>query len=884
MKGKKILGLMCLSAAMLLASCGPSTPTPTSSEVPPASTEVVPPAPSSEVVPPAPSSDTDSDTADSDSESKPEEITHREGLNKTLAEGAVTRTYDERFDSIVEDFSGESLLGTSDGESHAGYLREVVDSNLASFQNSPGAAIYKMASGTFDGDRTLIGQSTINIKMRVAEGKLTLKDLILGIRPGDDIDAHVYPISLADAVDGDQEALPELSNEYQTLSISVSESIGDENTVFPGTESKVLSYALGFHLYVKSGSNVSAVVEIAEVSYSKGESTVVIDDFAREKISGNDRVYWGPTDCADAVLVRKGVKLGDGKKYTTPELTAAQKEYSHVVIDALGDLTGASVEVAYDDASSTVKSLPFASLKAKGDAAVVNAVDGAYSPLAIDLSTFAGPTGAKVKTITIKNTGTKELQIANVFMTSFEEPQLDKKYPHLNTSTAVTFDNFERDFASLGNNWDDSATDEKNVNAGINGFISYSNGANISTSGGALHLPGLTEGYNEVTIGSTHTLKDAQYLVFSIKGEEGADLSSFRFEMGSATAVWFNSAMAMEGVKTYGDEKISSPYVTEDGYTWYVVDLHYHSLPAGDLINIYYSGEKAISISSIFYANSFAALDGRESENTCKDEIDLTSYKWVGNVGPFVKSRYLGFTVKGDGTATLKSFRVQLNDSTVWIKDGKLNVYDSTGRKVTGDEVIPTENATYYVDLSGDNFPATGDGWAHLHVGDLAGATGNVTFSKLFRADAGVGSEAVKTADVTCAAGGYGYLAGYTASSHVDWFSMMLAGNEVSDLSQFRIEVVPAGGTSTVYWAKDYAGMLKDKYGEKLDLTAKVKDNVSVALDLSVLSVSLEKGDVIHFHHSCDTAGWNIKLAAYAISEEVPYETGLSSYVEAWAK
>ncbi len=868
MKGKRILALLCLSAAMLLASCGPSAPTPTSSEVPPTSSDV----------PPAPSSD------DNSKESNPEEVTHREGLSKTLAEGAITRTYDERFDSIVEDFSGESLLGTTDGESHDGHLREVVDSDLGSFQNSPGAAIFKMASSTFDGDKTLIGQSTINIKMRVVEGKLALKDLILGIRPSTDNDANVYPISLADAVDGDQEKLPELSDEYQTLSISVSESIGDENTLFPGTELKVLSAALGFHLYVKSGSNVSAIVEIAEVSYSKGDSTVVIDDFKREKIAGNDRVYWGPTDCADAVLIRKGVKLSNGKKYTTPTLGDKQKEHTHVVIDALGDLTGASIEVTYDDAASTVKSLPFASLKAQGDKAVANAVNGAYSPLAVDLSTFAGPTDAKAKTITIKNNGAKELQIANVFMTSFEEPQLDKKYPHLNTATAVTFDNFERNIASLDADWDKSAADERNSSAGINGFVSYSNGDKISTSGGALHLPA-TSGtdYDEVTIGSTHVLKDAQYLVFSIKGEEGTDLSNFRFAMGNATAVWFNSAMAMEGVRTYGDEKIASPYVTEKGYTWYVVDLHYHGLPAGDLINIYYSGEKAISISSIFYANSFAALEGRSSENVNTDEIDLANYAWVGNVGPFAKSRYLGFTVKGDGTATLKSFRVELNGNTVWIKDGKLPVYNSMGSKVTGDEVIPTEDTTYYVDLSGDNFGATGDGWTHLHVGGLEGATGKATFSKLFVANAGVGAEAVSNIDATCDDGGYKYLAGYTAAAHVDWFGMMVAGNDVSDLSEFRIEVVPAGGTRTVYYAKDKPGMLKDVYGNALDLTAKVKDSVGVVLDLSVLSISLEKGDVIHFHHSCATAGWNIKLNAFAISEEVPYETGLSSYVEAWA-
>ncbi len=877
MKGKKILGLLCLSAAMLLASCGSSTPTPTSSEVPPTSSEV-PPTPSTSEVPPAPSSETESD-----SESKPEEITHREGLNKTLAEGAITRTYDERFDTIVEDFSGETLLGTTDGESHDGYLREVVDSNLGSFQNSPGAAIFKMASSTFDGDKTLIGQSTINIKMRVAEGKLTLKDLILGIRPGNDNDANVYPISLADAVDGDQEKLPELTNEYQTLSISVSESIGDEDTVFPGTELKVLSSALGFHLYVKSGSNVSAVVEIAEVSYSKGDSTVVIDDFKREKIAGNDRVYWGPTDCADAVLVRKGVKLSDGKKYTTPVLSDKQKGYTHVVIDALGDLTGASVEVTYDDTASTVKSLPFASLKAQGDNGVANAVNGAYSPLAVDLTAFAGPEGAKAKTITIKNTGAKELQIANIFMTSFEEPRLDKKYPHLNTDTAVTFDNFERNIASLDADWTKSAADERNVNAGINGFVSYSNGENISTSDGALHLPA-TDNYDEVTIGSSHVLKDAQYIVFSIKGEEGFDLSNFRFKLtDTGSEIWFNSAMAMEGVKTYGDAAISSPYVTDAGYTWYVVDLNYHNATAADLIHMYYTGTKAISISSIFYANSFAALDGRPSENVKTGEIDLADYAWVGNVGPFVKSRYLGFTVKGDGVATLKSFRVELNGSTVWIKDGNLSVCNSLGSKVTGDEVIPTDDTTYYVDLAGDNFGATGDGWTHLHVGGLEGATGKVTFSRLFMADAGVGAEAVSGANVTCEAGGYGYLGGYTAATHVDWFEVSVGGNEVSDLSQFRIEVVPAGGASTIYYAKDHPGMLKDVYGNALDLTTKAKDYVGFALDLSVLSISLEKGDTVHFHHSCDTAGWNVKFSAWAISEEVPYETALSSYVEAWA-
>ena len=884
MKGKKILSLLCLSAAMLLASCNPATPSSSTSEVPPA--------PSSSEVPPEPSSTSEvPPDSTSSSEDKDDQIAHREGLNKTIAEGAVTRTYDERFDKIVEDFSGETLLGTTDGEQHKGFLREVVDSNLESFQNSPDVAIFKMASPAFGGDKSLIGNSVINIKMRVAEGNLALKDLILGIRPSNDKDANVYPISLADAVDGDQEKLPELSDEYQTLSISVGESIGDEDTLFPGTDLKVLSAAVGFHLYVKSDANVSAIVEIAEVSYSKGDATTIIDDFSRSTLTGNPNVYWGPTNAnaADVVLVRKGVALNEGKKYTTPDFTDDQKKYGHLVIDALGDLSGATIDVAYDDTASTVKSLPFASLKAKGDQAVVNTVDGAYAPLAIDLSTFAGPEGAKVKNVTIKNSGKKELQIANVFLTDFEEPQLDKKYPHINTSTAVTFDNFERNIASLDDNWDNSAADERNVNAGINGFVSYKNGDKISTSGGALHLPATAEGdWDEVTIGSQHTLKDAQYLVFSIKGEEGVDLNGFRFIMkGSSDALWFNSAMAMEGVKTYGDENISSPYTTEDGYTWYVIDLHYHNLPAADQMDIYYSGSKAISISSIFYANSFSAVPVRDGTvpATAAAGADLSGYVYGGDVGPAMGAKYLGFTIKGDGTATLKSFRFTRNKKEFWIKDGAV-VYDSTGRTVTKDEVIPEDGETYYFDLTDLDFGDGDEGWAALHMGGFDGSTGTVTLEKLFVAAAGSSFDSFGPSDVTSDTGGWAYCGGWAVTAHTDWIKLKISGNGKSDLSNFRFTYGPDDNHLTEYWGKDYAGMFKDADGNALDLTQKIQDETTVIIDLSVPGISPEKGEMMHLHNSATEAeaGWNLKFAqATAYSEEVPYGTALSSYSEAWA-
>ncbi len=869
MKGKKFLWVMLpLAAGLILAGCNNDKGS-SSSDAGGDNTSSSTPAP---VDPGDSSSSTPTPTP-------VDPVQHRDGLNKTLADGAITREYDKRFDEEVEDFSGESLLGVSDGVSHKGILREVVDSNLTSFQNSPNAAIYKMASSAFDGDKTLLGQSVVNFKMRIVEGKLALKDLIFGIRPSDDNSDHVYPISLDKAVDGDQEALPELTNEFQTLSISISESIGDENTLFPNTDLKVLDSALGMHLYVKADAEVSAVIEIAEVSYSKGDSTVVIDDFARDKIAGNPNVYWGPTDCADAVLVRKGVEISKGKKYTTPTLSETQRAYSHVVLDVLGDMSGASVEVAYDN--DTKKELAFAELKAKTDQAVVNAVNGIYAPLAIDLSVFGTPEGANIKTITVKNDGDNELEIANVFMTNFEEPQLDKKYPHLNTETAVTFDNFNRDFASLNEDWNASAADSRNVDAGINGFVSYANGANISTSGGALHLPA-TEAYDEVTIGSTHVLKGAQYLVFSISGEEGYDLTNFRFELGGASqAVWFNSALAMEGVKTYGDENIQSPYKDMGtGYTWYVVDLTMHNLEAKDLIAIYYTGEKDITIDSIFYANSFSANKVVDGWADSSADHDMTAYKYAGNCGAALDGDYLGFTVKGDGTnATLKTLRFEQGDATLWVKDNAITIYDANGSKVSADTVIPAEETTYYADLS--VFSAKGNAFTNVHSGDAELGGGTIKFISIFKASAGFFYDGMDAKDVDYPNGGYGYVGGWDVTSDADKIYVAVSSSDgSSDLSQFRIE--KAGGATV--WAKDVAGFIKNVDGTAVDLTAKLTaEATTIVIDLKAAGINCVKGDVLHFHNSQDAA-WKLSLGASSVlAEEYPYATALTTYDQVWA-
>ena len=880
MKSKKFVWAMLpLSAAMLLASCGVDTP---------ASSSSADPAPrSSEVTPPAPSSEQGSVSQGPQSDSH-ENVDHRDGLVKDLAEGAVTRDFDERFDQSVEDFSGDSLSGTSEAAIHKGILREVVDSNLPSFQNSPNAAIFKMASASFGGDPTLLAQGSIHFKMRVTEGKLPLSDLIFGVRPSNDSSDSVYPIKLSEALNADSVANPELTDEFQDISVSIGDSIEDEATVFPGTELQVLTNAVGFHLYVKGDAEVSAVLEIAEVYFQKGDAVTMIDDFARDGLSGNPNVYWGPTDCADAVLIRRGLSLAKTQKYTTPALSEDAAGKTHVVFSALGDLSGTKVAVKYDDSAETTDTKEFK------DLGIVNAVNGAYANLAIDLSKFAAPEGAKPKTITLENAGDAEVQIANVFMTSFEVPDLNKAYPSIDAANAVTFDNFERNFASLGADYNASHTDPRNVDAGIYHFLSYSHGDKISTSDGVLHLPGTEEGnpadYDNVNIGSSHVMKGAKYIVFSIRGEAGFDLSGLRFKMSdSGKEVSFGTGLAMEGVKAYNDEAYQTPYEDGKGFKWYVFDLALNGVEAMDTVFLYYTGVKNIDIDSIFYANDFFAYN-EKSVAPAATEVDLSAYSYLGGLAA-EGADYFTATVKGDGVATLHTFRAKYNGTSLWMKDGLANVYDASGRKVSETDIIPEVETTYYFDLS-SGYPEEGDGWCHLEAGKFFSGEGKdpienygkITVVSLGTAKKGVKVDANAAAELNFAKADYAYVSGWDATVEAKTMSLHVSGDGTNDLSLFRIEQKRSGTKVGEFWA-NATSLIKDASGSLFDINTKIgEEGVDLVLDLASAGIEVKAGDTIHFHINSIAPGKLSFGAAKAVAAAPSASMAIGQYVQSWAK
>ena len=124
--------LLVLAAAGLLAACGGPASSESEPEEP-SSTSTVEPTPSSSTEEPTPSS---SDSVDP--------VEHQAPYTKDLAEGTIERAYDDKFDLMHDDFSGETPNGVA-SEVNAPTLRVLVDSANGDFPNTADASIYKTA-------------------------------------------------------------------------------------------------------------------------------------------------------------------------------------------------------------------------------------------------------------------------------------------------------------------------------------------------------------------------------------------------------------------------------------------------------------------------------------------------------------------------------------------------------------------------------------------------------------------------------------------------------------------------------------------------------------------------------------------------------------------
>lgn len=811
MKTKTLLILA--SSALLIAACGNPTPTPT-------------PTPSSE----SSSSLTTSSSSSETSTSSTEVIEHLGDYTGVSAE-AELRDFDERFDAPVEDFSGENLAGVTDGVRHNGYLRALVDSQSDNFPKTTDGAIYKAASGTYEAMG--FGANGIGFRMRVSRGKVALANLRLELRGGDGF--QTYQIQLSEARNSDNEALPELSGEFQDFLINPGQTIEDETTVYKnldGTDSEtaVLGMILGFHL-VANDVEVGGELEIAEVFTYQGTTRTVLDDFNRTDVARVPNAWWGGS--ASGFIVRKGVKLEGGKAYTTPSLSGE----SHLVLTALGDSSSTTL-VGLDASGAELATLSWS--EAHGVSGTLAALaTGAYGNYVIDLDQLAG-NGVLDK---VKVLSTSAVELAGVFLTSMEVPNLDLTYPHI--APTVVVDDFDREIASLNDNWEASAQLQANIDAGVTGFVSYSMGDQISVSNGHLNLPA-TDNYAQVTIGyqANHVDAKAKYVVIAAKGD---DLNRMRFKFrgqGNDTEVWFNSGLAAEGVKAYGDAEVASPYVDSDGFTHYVFDLALNGLGAGDLFDLYYTGPSAVQIESIYYANDdFSFSWGEGADPAVSTEVDLANYSYGGGIA-IAPNQLFGVSINSAaGDADFSSFRVQMGGEFKWLNNGSINAYYMDGSKVSPTDKIPESGTVILFDLS--VFSEDVEHYLHLHVGD--GFTGRLTLGRLLVGNRGF-SMRIGGGDEVAVDHGYAYLCGMDIRATFEELQITVkASGENMTYECFRIES-PQGVLS--YFNNPETVAVYHADGTRVAGADVIpEEGETLTLSIADSAIAPAPGGALHFHY-----------------------------------
>lgn len=750
---------------------------------------------------------------------------------ENLPEGTVVRDYNPAFDTMVDDFSGETSTGTlSDtGATYQSkpYLKVALHSKWDEGTTSdsermvpttPDRAIYKMATGTYD----LVSMDAIGFRVRLAKGStpIALSNLIFGCRGADTV--QVYPINLANAVDADSSPLEEIGYEYKDLMISVKNSV-DDNVMYAnpdGTASslQVTSTMLGFHLYATG--DFKGDIEIEEVFAIKGSTRTVIDNFNRATVgNGLENAYWaGSTGTIEG---RRAV-INEGGSYKVSKADATPA--ANVALSVKGDSTGLTVTPvkANGDEGTAVA---WSELKDSEGKALPTILKNTYASYVVDIE----KSGLGSDVVGVKLSSTTEVSVNKVFLTDLVDV-VAQDYPAIER-TGV-FDNFNRTQNSFTSDWDASATDPIVVNAGLNGCVSYNGAELISIGNGALKL-GATDDYINFVEGSKTGVEGAKYLVFRMKTE--GTLDNFRIMVDNMSQpVYFNDWYAAPGTLSK-----DTPYVdSASGYSLYVIDLEESLLGSmKDQITFFYTGTADLFIDEVFYANDMS----RETEvvSAKLNEADLVAdfstgdYVYVGNcyVGD---SDIVAVTLKGDGETTLEAIRFELGGKQAWFKDGIVDVH---GDLIDYTTALPTEDVTYYIPLRANGLEK-GDGTLHIHAGAYNGIKGSLTITALGTYNYVPNTKVVMAENKEVSNNAYNYICGN--DGHIagpKYLTMVVTG----DLSTMRIE--DAAGNE--WWAKDGKIILAD--GSVLDASTPFAEETTIVIDL--VATGLSNNVQIHIHN-----------------------------------
>lgn len=646
-----------------------------------------------------------------------------------------------------------------------GFLQSRYSTTSGTTKDAP---IYKVASPS----NTNGAYEFLVMVMRGFDGA-SIEDLYLSFRYDDnyeDID-----VDFADLFDPDFDYLPELSEEFQVYIIDLNNSL-DEQVFrrFPDRQGPELIPAgrslAGFHFMAKSDGDGSGTIDIREVYWSRDAVTLgyadtpdnfLLDDFNREVLSETNPDIWWRGAGPDSQIIGKWLAFD----YTTApavymaagyENSNAQGNYENFVLRAQGQEGGEDLLIYpfYVVDGQYVLGSPKALSELKGpDGEGVPALTAQMQNLVVNFTANGWDNKVNGFRFESKPDDRGLVYIDEIFFTNMEydASQVMTEYPFIDPTDILVFDDFNRD--ALGATLEYDVNNPIALENDLQFIIAYAGIDRLSIKDGALVFD-CTDNpdYIQYTTGGSRINDGSyQYVIFKMKGEEGASLSNFRIstidENGTRSGVvWANGGLKSgPGLPTPQFEALQYPYVSQDGWTFLIVDLAASNLTETvSGFDLFYSGAGKLYIDTIFFANSGRPIPDYDSRFIFEDfnrdvlvpEGDLFEElgKWYiegenavieggaivldgqDNAYAYFKTagypsnfdepkQYLILIMKGSENTTLESFRLSvIND----VGESEFRFFNA-GHLVSAPGIalpsLSTEYETFVIDLEASGLP-----------------------------------------------------------------------------------------------------------------------------------------------------------------------------------
>ena len=777
-------------------------------------------------------------------------------LAASADEATKDHVFDSRNDVVFEDFDradiSDTVTADADGVDigEKPYLSVTYDAITADTAVADKVSqIFKQGSGSLA--TVASGGGTITLRMRAPEGDVSLSELNFGVRsPSADSDSAVYARGFDELFDADGESLPELTTEWQDYVISFSTSY-ESDEVYPGTDFAVTAVDLAaIHIFADEGE--TGTIDIASVMYN----TSYLNNFTGgDTVDATGRVadagfYWAGSTYGTVV---KRTVTTTGGEFSVVKDTAVG-DYKYAVIEVDGDATGLTVSTTTD---GTTWSTP-----------------AAYDGYSVTLT-------GEEKGFKFGYTGETSATVKRIYLTNLEVIVPDTYIPVLDATSADLLDDFSVSQSGFTGVWEDMSTRPELEPAGMEYRLSYNNGDKVEIKDGALVFDGTNlaaDGYINFKFKSLGSVQ-GDYVVLKVKGEEGADLSGFRFALGDpddayGDIIWTRDMNAGVQLPIAALDS-SNPYVTDDGWYYVVIDIEESGFAVSETgysgLDIYWGGTGKLSIDSIFFANA-KEVPNIEADNAYADavlDLDATTdyayaYMYADNSDGYGTT--LSFDITPDAADfDISKLRLEFQGvGTFWASTNDQGTLKTTEGK-TLDQLTYTAGQPTHVEI---DLAASGIEGAFEHIHVHRESIGGFVLDNLSLHTSTPVDEAIaldtenavtvdKTVNFVPTTDGYVYVDGIdVAANKYGQLSFTLTPGEGFTATDLRFEFAGAG----TYWAfENEQGTLITSSGVSLGefLTSEgivAGTPVEVTIDLVASGVS-SSFSAMHIHSSGTLTG-----------------------------